>query len=148
MTPEIKAFKFPTWEEIVEGNKPFLEAQEYKGLHIQVQVEDNLYLLIDCQNNSCVFPTSKDVIRFAWATKNEFAITSVVYENCEPGYIMGCTHLINMADRFKKCFEEFTGAHVFNMRRRIAAYNEAHPEPEETPTQETEGQEEPDEGGR
>lgn len=138
MTPEMKEFKFPTWEEIVKGNKPFLEAKEYKGYHLQVQMEGNLYLLIDCQNNSCVIPTDKNVIRFAWATKNEFAITSVVYENCEPGYIMGCSHLINMADRFKKCFEEFAGAHLFNMRRRIAKYNAEHPEPEEAPNAITE----------
>ncbi len=142
MTPEMKTFKFPSWEEIAEGNKPFLDAKEYKGYHLQVQMEDNLYLLIDCQNNSCVFPTSKDVIRFAWATKNEFAITSVVYENCEPGYIMGCTHLINMADRFKKCFEEFTGAHVRDIRKRIDIYNAEHPEPE-TPAEEA-----PEEGDR
>jgi hypothetical protein len=127
MTPEIKAFKFPTWQEMVERNQPFLDAKEYKGYHLQVQVSDNLYLLIDCQNNSCVFPTSKDVIRFAWSTKNEFAVSSVMYENCEAGYIMGCTHLVNMAHEFKKCFEEFTGAHAFTMRRRIAVYNEEHP---------------------
>ena len=127
MTPEIKAFKFPTWNEMVERNQPFLDRKEYKGYHLQVQVSDNLYLLIDCQNNSCVFPESKDVIRFAWATKNEFAITSVIYNNCEAGYIMGCTHLVNMAHEFQKCFDDFTHAHVRTMRKRIHQYNTEHP---------------------
>lgn len=127
MTSEIKAFKFPTWKEMAENNQPFLDAKEYKGYHVQVQMSDNLYLIIDCQNNSCVFAGNKDVIRFSWGTKNEFAITSVIYENCEAGYIMGCRHLINMAHEFKKCFEEFTDAHVHDIIKRIDIYNQEHP---------------------
>lgn len=130
MTQEIKAFKFPTWDEMVERNRPFLERGEYKGYHLQVPVSDNLYLLIDCQNEACVFPNNENVIRFAWSTKNEFAITSVRYVNCEAGYLMGCAHLVNMANEFKKCFEEFTGSNVFDVRRRINRYQTEYPEPE------------------
>ncbi|MBQ8806416.1 MAG: hypothetical protein IJZ68_08185 [Bacteroidaceae bacterium] len=141
-SPEIQAFKFPTWQEIEERNRPFLERGEYKGYNLQVPVTDNLHLLIDCQNDSCVFPTSSDVIRFAWCTNNGFAISSVKYKNCEPGYIMGCTHLINAANEFKKAFEEFTSAHVRDIRKRIDIYNAEHPEPE-TPAEEA-----PEEGDR
>lgn len=146
MTSEIKAFKFPTWKEMAENNQHFLDAKEYKGYHVQVQMSDNLYLIIDCQNNSCVFAGNKDVIRFAWGTKNEFAITSVIYENCEAGYIMGCRHLINMAHEFKKCFEEFTGAHVHDIIKRIDIYNQEHPIKETV--DEHDDTDVPNEGGR
>lgn len=133
MTPEIKKFHFPSWEEMVERNRPFVERGEYKGYHLQVPVTDNLYLLIDCQNNSQVFAGSEDIIRFAWCTHNEFAISSAKYINCEAGYIMGCAHLVNAANEFKKCFEDFAGSHVFDIRQRISRYNQEHPEPEEVP---------------
>lgn len=128
MTEEFKKFKFPTWEEFQERNRSFLEKGIYKGYSLQVNVSDNLYLLIDCQNESTVFPTNEDVIRFAWCTKNEFAISSVKYVNCEAGYLMGCAHLINMANEFKKCFEEFVSDHTRTIRKRIGAYELAHPE--------------------
>ena len=77
MTEEFRTFKFPTWDEFQERNRSFLERGIYKGYSLQVNASDNLYLLIDCQNESVVFPTNEDVIRFAWCTKNEFAISSV-----------------------------------------------------------------------
>jgi hypothetical protein len=128
MTEEFRSFKFPTWEEFKERNRTFLERGVYKGYSLRVNVSDNLYLLIDCQNESTIFPTNEDVIRFAWCTKNEFAVSSVKYANCEAGYLMGCAHLINSANEFKKCFEEFVSAHTRNIRKRIGAYELAHPE--------------------
>ena len=119
MTEKIRQFKFPSWKEFSERNESFLERQEYKGYHIQIPVSDNLYLLIDCQNESVVFPTNDNVIRFAWCTKNEFAITSVKYVNCEEGYLMGCAHLINMANEFSKSFEYFARANIRDIRSRI-----------------------------
>jgi hypothetical protein len=127
MTTEIKNFKFPTWTEIVERNRPFLEHGEYKGYRLQVPVTENLYLLIDCQNNSQVFPDDENIIRFAWCTNNEFAISSIKYPNSEEGYIMGCAHLISAANEFKKCFEDFAVSNAFDMRRRIQKYNAEHP---------------------
>lgn len=146
MTPEIKRFRFPSWDEMVERNRPFLERGEYKGYHLQIPVTDNLYLLIDCQNNSQVFADSEDVIRFAWCTNNEFAISSVKYINCEAGYIMGCAHLLNAANEFKKCFEDFAGSHVFDIRRRIGKYNQGHPVPEDATV--VDAPDDPIEGGK
>lgn len=146
MENTIKKFEFPAWEDFSRANQAFLDRGEYKGHHVQVHVTDNLYLLIDCQNNSCVFSGSEDVIRFAWCTKNEFAISSVLYKNCEAGYLMGCAHLINSANEFKKHLEAFAGSHAFDIRRRIDRYNTENPVPEEASA--TDGAEEPMEGDR
>lgn len=131
MPQTIKDFRFPSWEELSKHNQPFLERGEYKGYHLQVPVTQNLYLLIDCQNDSKVFAGSDDVIRFAWCTNNEFAISSIKYKNCEAGYLMGCAYLINAAHEFKKCFEDFNISNAFSIRRRIAQYEETHPVPED-----------------
>lgn len=128
MTDKIKSFKFPTWEEFQERNRSFIEQGSYKGYMIKIPVSDNLHLLIDCQNESVIFPANEDVIRFAWCTNNEFAISSVKYANCEAGYLMGCAHLINTANEFKKCFEEFATTHVRTIRQRINKYEQTHPE--------------------
>ena len=128
MTEKFKNFQFPTWEEFKERNRSFLEKGIYKGYSLKVQVSDNLHLLIDCQNESTIFPANDDVVRFAWCTNNEFAISSVKYVNCEAGYLMGCAHLINTANEFKKCFEEFVSDHTRIIRKRISAYELAHPE--------------------
>jgi hypothetical protein len=136
MTEEFRSFKFPTWEEFEERNRTFLERGVYKGYSLRVNVSDNLYLLIDCQNESTVFPTNDNVVRFAWCTNNEFAISSVKYVNCEAGYLMGCAHLINTANEFKKCFEEFVSDHTRTIRKRISSYELAHPENNQEENQE------------
>ena len=96
-----------------------------------------LYMLIDCQNDSVVGMGS-DVIRFAWCNKAGFAVASATYKNCEPGYLMGCTFLVNAAHEMHKFFESFAQKQAFDISRRIEKYNQEHQEPEQTEEQDVE----------
>ena len=127
MATDTKDFKFPKWADIVEGNRPFLDKKEYKGYCVQVHVLHNLYILIDCLNDSVMFPNSPDVIRFAWCTENGFAISSVRYINCEEGYLTGCSHLVNTAHQFHRVFESFVQNHLRGVRNMINQYTKLHP---------------------
>ena len=123
--------KLPKWEDIQRENQKFLDAGEYKGYSVKIPVAQNLYMLIDCQNNSKVFETSQDVIRFAWCTDNEFAVASEKYVNCEAGYLAGCAFLVNSAHEMHKALREFTSDNASRVRRAIDEYNHAHPEMDE-----------------
>ena len=127
MENQIRNFKFPEWSQIQEGNRCFLDRGEYKGYSLQIPVHDNLYLLIDCQNEAVVLENGENAIRFAWCTNNGFAISSVRYAFCEAGYLMGCAHLVNAAAVFSRKFEEFAKSNVHIVRKRIERYELAHP---------------------
>ena len=125
-------FILPAYETIRQENQKYIDNKEYKGYQCKVHVCENLYLLIDCQNESFVVPNGQDIIRFAWSTCNEFAIASSRYVNTEAGYIAGCTDMINSAHLFAKAFAAFVEKNLKPMRKAIKTYEATHPNEEET----------------
>lgn len=120
---KFKDFQFPLWTDIVESNKIFLDRNEYQGYCIHKCVSDKLYLLIDCQNESKIMSNGSDKIRFAWCTRGGFAISSVIYDNTEEGYLAGCAHLVQAAIDFQQFFSSFALSHMNEIADRIDKYN-------------------------
>lgn len=115
-------FNFPSWEHINKENSKYLKQREYTGYEITKQLCQDLYLQIDCQNESCIFPNGEDIIRFAWCTRAGFAIYSVRYKYCEAGYLRGCGDLILAAYKFFKFFEDFTVDNMNDINDRMTKY--------------------------
>jgi len=94
---------FPSYEQVLAMNK-----REYKGWEFKYNLAENLYLVIECQNESIIFPDrGKDWIMFKFCTHNYFPIASVTYANCEQGYYQGIKYLIDTAKVFIDAFTNF-----------------------------------------
>lgn len=116
--------KFPSWEEFSAENDKALKQRKYGGYEVQIPVVHNLYLLLDCQNESCLWPNADNVIRFAWCTQNGFAIYSEKYEYSEAGYISGCAAMVKAAWEFEKAFHSVVQDTAHDIRERMDKYNE------------------------
>lgn len=119
-------FSFPTWAEFSTKNNEYLAQNKYNGYKIMKSCIFNLYLSIDCQNESCLFPHADNVIRFAWCTSNGFAIYSKKYLYCEAGFLGGCADLINAAKNFSAFFKEFNLSTAGYMQDRFTLYELEH----------------------
>ena len=99
----MKKIIFPIWE-IVEASN---NISKYDGYCFKVNMVNNLWVEIACENNSVVFPDSKNVIRFKFCTGNGFPIASAYAEYSEEGYYAGLRKLCDWAKEFKTAFEDF-----------------------------------------
>lgn len=122
----IDDFRFPTWDEFSEHNQYFLDNKEYKGYCISIPATEALYLLIDCQNEHCIWSNADNVIRVAWCNKAGFAIASASYKYCEEGYLAACVYLVNTAYELSKFFDVFARRHVTDINARVAYYESEH----------------------
>ena len=128
MNTEFLSFEFPKYEDIVKANKPFLKVKSYRGYEITVPVAENLYLNIECQNESVINKKNDDVLRFAWTNNAGFAIAQTRYANNEAGYLVGCAYLVQSAAEICEAFKQFVGKHCKNIKDAIQEYDAAHPE--------------------
>lgn len=102
--------KFPTFEQVTDGNLYFMSNHSYIGYTYRHEILNNFFIQIQCINNTL---TSRcDIIEFSLCNKAGIPIWSGLYDCNKESYEYGCNSLMMIMLNITKIFNDIIAENV------------------------------------